>query len=247
MKKKIGVQLYSVRDELGKDFDGVIAKIAKMGYDGVELAGLPAGVTPEKAVNLFKSLGLGLSSGHMALPIGENKNKTIDDAKALGITTIVGGKGPDDFKTLDLVKKTCEIFNEAGKNAKDAGLRLAIHNHWWEFVKLDGRLVFDIMLEHLDPCVFFEIDTYWVKTGGADPATVIKELGNRAPLIHIKDGVCKIGAYPMTAVGKGIIDFKPIFKSAEFAEWYIVELDSCATDMLTAVKESLEYLKTVVK
>ncbi len=246
MKKKIGVQLYSVRNELGKDFDGVIAKIAEMGYDGVELAGLPAGVAPEKAVNLFKSLGLGLSSGHMALPVGENKNKTIDDAKALGLTTIIGGKGPDDFKTPDLVKKTCEIFNEAGKNAKDAGLRLAIHNHWWEFVKLDGHLVFDIMLEHLDPCVFFEIDTYWVKTGGADPATIVKSLGKRAPLLHIKDGPCEQGQ-PMVAAGKGNMDFPPILKSAKFAEWYIVELDSCATDMLTAVKESLEYLKTVVK
>ncbi|MFA6292036.1 MAG: sugar phosphate isomerase/epimerase [Victivallales bacterium] len=246
MKKKIGAQLYSVRNELSKDFDGVISKIAGMGYDGVELAGLPAGVTPEKAVKLFKSLGLGLSGGHMALPVGENKNKAIDDAKALGITTIIGGKGPNDFKTPELVKKSCEIFNEAANAAKDAGLRVAIHNHWWEFGKIDGRLVFDMMLEQLDPCVFFEVDTYWVKTGGSDPVSIVKSLGKRAPLLHIKDGPCVQGQ-PMLAVGKGAMDFPPILKVADHAEWLVVELDECATDMLEALRESLVYLKTAVK
>ena len=246
MKKKIGVQLYSVRNELGKDFDGVISKIAGMGYDGVELAGLPAGVTPEKAVKLFKSLGLGLSGAHMALPLGENKNKIIDDAKALGITTIIGGKGPNDFKTSELVKQSCDIFNEAANAAKDAGLRVAIHNHWWEFGKIDGRLVFDMMLEQLDPCVFFEVDTYWVKTGGSDPVSIVKSLGKRAPLLHIKDGPCVQGQ-PMLAAGKGSMDFPPILKVADNAEWLVVELDECATDMLEAVRESLVYLKTVVK
>ena len=246
MKKKIGVQLYSVRNELGEDFDGVISKIAGMGYDGVELAGLPAGVTPEKAVKLFKSLGLGLSGGHMALPAGENKNKIIDDAKALGITTIIGGKGPNDFKTAELVKKSCEIFNEAANAAKDAGLRVAIHNHWWEFGKIDGRLVFDMMLEQLDPCVFFEVDTYWVKTGGSDPVSIVKSLGKRAPLLHIKDGPCVQGQ-PMLAAGKGSMDFPPILKVADHAEWMVVELDECATDMLEAVRESLVYPRKTVK
>jgi sugar phosphate isomerase/epimerase len=75
-----------------------------------------------------------------------------------------------------------------------------------------------------------------------DPVSVIKELGKRAPLLHIKDGPCEQGK-PMTAVGKGKMDFPPILKVANFAEWLIVELDSCATDMLEAVKESLTYLK----
>ena len=105
MSRKIGAQLYSVRNELKNDFEGVIAKIAEMGYQGVELAGLPEGVTPQSAVKIIKSLNLGVSGGHMQLPVGENKNKIIDDAKALGFSTIISGKKADDFKNVDLIKK----------------------------------------------------------------------------------------------------------------------------------------------
>ena len=246
MKKQIGVQLYSVRNELGKDFRGTLEKIAAMGYDGVELAGLPAGVTSADAVKLLASLKLKVVSAHMALPIGENKIKVIDDTKALGSSTIISGKGPGDFKTPDLLKKSCEQFNEAADAAAKAGLRFAMHNHWWEFEKLEGRIVFDMMLELLDPRVLFEVDTYWVKTGGGDPVSVIRSLGKRAPLLHIKDGPCK-QAQPMMAAGKGSMDFPPILKVANHAEWLLVELDECATDMLDAVRDSLKYLKTINK
>ena len=244
MKKKIGIQLYSVRDELGKDFEGVIAKIAKMGYDGVELAGLPAGITPEKGKEIIRKNNLVISSAHCGLPIGENKKRAIDEILALGCKILVSGKGPDDFKTEDLVKKSCADFNEASAALKEKGLRLAIHNHWWEFQNIGSKPIYKMMLEHLDPSVCFEIDTYWVKTAGADPVQVIKELGSKVPLLHIKDGPCKTGEH-MTAVGKGKMDFLPILKVANSAEWLIVELDSCATDMLTAVKESLEYLRNI--
>ena len=242
MKKKIGVQLYSVRNELGKDFEGVIAKIAKMGYDGVELAGLTAGITPEKACEIIKKNGLKISSAHCALPIGENKKRVIDEILAFGCKTHVSGKGPDDFKTEELVKQSCEDFNNAAEALQEKGIRFAIHNHWWEFQSIGSKPVYKIMLEQLAPSALFEIDTYWVKTAGMDPVSIIKELGKRAPLLHIKDGPCEQGK-PMTAVGKGKMDFPPILKAANFAEWLIVELDSCATDMLEAVEESLTYLK----
>jgi sugar phosphate isomerase/epimerase len=244
MNRKIGAQLYSVRNELKNDFEGVIAKIAEMGYQGVEFAGLPAGVTPESAAKLVKSLNLGISGGHMQLPVGENRNRIIDDAKALGIGTIISGKKADDYKTLDLVRKSCELLNEAARNAKDAGLRLAMHNHWWEFGSIDGRLVFDVMLENLEPHVLFEVDTYWVKTAGCDPVAVVKSLGKRAPLIHIKDGPCK-QPEPMVAVGSGSMDIPAIIEVAGNAEWLVVELDRCATDMLVALKESFSYMKTL--
>jgi len=129
---------------------------------------------------------------------------------------------------------------------KSAGLRLAIHNHWWEFGNIDGKLIFNIMLENLDPELSFEVDTYWVKTAGCDPVAVLKSLDKRVPLIHIKDGPC-IRTEPMVALGTGSMDIPSIAKAAENAEWLIVELDRCATDMLTAMKESITYMKTVVK
>ena len=117
-----------------------------------------------------------------------------------------------------------------------------IHNHWWEFLQVEGRYVYQIMLEHLDPAIFFQVDTYWVQTAGPDPAQVVKELGPRAPLLHLKDGPAVKGK-PHTAVGDGVLDFPSIVRAAEgVAEWLIVELDSCATDMLEAVEKSYQYL-----
>jgi sugar phosphate isomerase/epimerase len=242
MKKPIGTQLYSVRNELDKDFEGTLRKLAAMGFDGVELAGLPKGVTPQAAVALLKELKLAVVGGHMALPLGDQKNQVIEAAKALGCKTIINSKSAADFKTLDLIKQSCEQFNEAGRNATQAGLRLAVHNHWYEFEKIGDRLVFDVMLEHLAPEVLFEIDTYWARTAGADPAAAITRLGARAPLIHIKDGPCVLGQ-PMVAAGTGAMKFPPILKAAQHAEWLVVELDACATDMMDAMRNSLAYLR----
>lgn len=244
MKKQIGIQLYSVRDELGKDFGGVISKIAAMGYAGVELAGLPAGITAETARRILKDNGLKIAGAHSGLPAGDNRQKAIDNMLALGCKILVSGKGPDCFKTEDLLRQSCEEFNKAAATLKPHGIRFAIHNHWWEFQNLGSKPVYKLMAEALDPSVLFEIDTYWVKTAGADPVAVVRELGKRAPLLHIKDGPCKIGEH-MTAVGKGTMDFPPILKAAGAAEWLIVELDSCATDMMDAVRESREYLGTL--
>ena len=242
MQKRIGVQLYSVRRELAKDFTGVIQAIAGMWYDGVELAGLPPGITPADATALFDSLRLTVASGHFGLPIGENASQVIDGARALGCGMIVSSKGPDNFKTPDLVKRTCEELNEAAANADKAGMRLAYHNHWWEFGNVEGHVVFDQMLDLLDPRVCFEVDTYWVKTGGGDPAKVVTVLGRRAPLLHIKDGPC-VSGQPMVAVGKGAMEFAPILAAGRHAEWLVVEIDECATDMLKAVQDSVRYLR----
>ena len=90
--------------------------------------------------------------------------------------------------------------------------------------------------------VFFQIDTYWVQTAGLDPAQVIKEFGSCAPSLHIKDGPA-VQRVPQVAVGDGVMDFPSIIQAAEdTAEWLIVELDHCATDMLTAVEKSYRYL-----
>jgi sugar phosphate isomerase/epimerase len=121
-------------------------------------------------------------------------------------------------------------------------MTFGIHNHWWEFLRVGDRYAYQIAMDHLVPGVFFEVDTYWVQTAGVDPATVVRELGARAPLLHIKDGACQRGQ-PMTAVGDGVIDFAGIVAaSGDVVEWMIVELDSCAGDMMEAVAKSCAYL-----
>jgi sugar phosphate isomerase/epimerase len=121
-------------------------------------------------------------------------------------------------------------------------LAFGIHNHWWEFLRLGDRYVYQVMLERLEPAIFFEIDIYWVQTAGLDPAQVVREFGPRAPLLHIKDGPAVQGE-PQVAVGKGALDVPDIVRAAgDAAEWLVVELDDCATDMLEAAEKSIRYL-----
>src|SRR5215207_5294881 len=208
MPKPIAVQLYSVRDALANDFDGIIRRIAAMGYAGVETAGFPA-TTPQAAALLFQSLRLQVPSAHSPLAL-------------LGCKYLVCAHiPPEEFKSLDQIKASCDRLNEANAIAQAAGYTLVYHNHWWEYQPLDGQYPYQIMAQQLDPTVGFEIDTYWVKTGGCDPVAVIEELGNRVPLLHVKDGPATTDE-PMLAVGDGVMQFPPIIEAAESADWLIV-------------------------
>ena len=102
--------------------------------------------------------------------------------------------------------------------------------------------MYKTMQEFLDPDIFFQIDAYWVQTAGPDPVAVIRELGARAPLIHVKDGPC-VKEEPMQALGEGVSDFKGLVEAGgDNVAWWIVELDRCATDMMEAVIKSYAYL-----
>ena len=241
MPAPIAIQLYTVRELTKDDFAGVVRRIADIGYVGVEPAGFP-GTTPAAAGELFRKLGLAVPSAHTKLPLGDDKSEVLETMAAIGCTRIVSGKGAEDFKTLDSIRRVCDLFNEASAVAQANGLAVGYHNHWWEFEAVEGHMPYQVMLEHLDPSVFLQVDTYWVRTAGHDPVSVLKELGARAPLLHIKDGPAVQGQ-PMVAAGEGVMDFPAIIKASEATtEWLIVELDQCATDMMAAVEKSYTYL-----
>ena len=241
MKPPIGIQLYSVREALVTDYAGIVRRIAGFGYVGVEPAGFP-GTSPEKAGELFRQLGLAVPSAHTPLPLGDAKNEVLDAMAAIGCKRIISGKGRDSFGTIDQIKRTCGIFNEASAVARENGLTFGMHNHWWEYQKVEGRYVYEVILESVVPEVFFEIDTYWVQTAGPDPATVVREFGARAPILHLKDGPCLRGE-AMVALGDGVVDIPSVVAAGEGrSEWLIVELDACATDMMEAVERSCSYL-----
>lgn len=241
MKPPVGLQLYSVREAAQEDFDGTVRRVAQMGYVGVEPAGFP-GTTPEAAGRLFRELGLAVPSAHTALPLGDQKDPVLSAMAAIGCPRIISGQGPDAFATVDKIKETCKLFNEAAAVARDNGLAFGIHNHWWEYTPAEGVMPYKVMLDCLDDDVFFEVDTYWVQVAGADVVTVVKELGERAPILHIKDGPADRNQ-PMTAVGSGVMDFPKILEAAgDVPQWLIVELDRAAGDMMLAVEQSCAYL-----
>jgi sugar phosphate isomerase/epimerase len=242
MKAPIALQLYTVREALVDDFAGVMRKIAEIGYIGVEPTLNTLRPTPTEAGELFEELGLEVPSVHAPLPLGAEAEEVLDATTALGCRHIVSGKGPESFQTLDQVRRTCDLFNEAYLVAKANDMAFSIHNHWWEFQAVEGRYPYRVMLEHLDTGISFEVDTYWVKAAGLDPVRVVQELGQRVPLLHIKDGPAVRGA-PMVAVGEGVLDIPAIIRAGEGqVAWLIVELDECATDMVEAVEESYRYL-----
>ncbi len=241
MAAPIALQLYTLREKLAEDFGGTLRKIAEIGYVGVEPAGF-RGTTPGDAARLFRDLQLEVPSAHVPLPVGDQKEAVLDEAQIIGAKWIISGLGESDFSSEDAIQRSCEKFNRAQEAAASLGLRFGIHNHWWEFNKIGERFIFQIMQEYLLPEIFFEVDTYWAQTAGADPAAVVAELGKRAPLLHIKDGPAKKGV-PMTAVGDGVLDFHKIAEAgSEHIQWMIVELDACATDMSEAVQKSYSYL-----
>ena len=241
MPAPIALQLYTVREQLAKNFRDVVTRIAEMGYVGVEPAGFP-GIEPDEASDLFADLGLEVCSMHTQLPVGKQKNEVIEVAKELEVTRIISSTGRDNFASMDEVKKLCDRWNQASAIAAENDLELGLHNHWWEFTEVEGRSGFDLLIENLDPAVFFQVDTYWVNTGGGDSVEVLEKLEDRAPLVHVKDGPCDPQA-DMQAIGEGKMDFPPIVEASKgTAEWLIVELDRCATDMIEAVEKSYSYL-----
>jgi sugar phosphate isomerase/epimerase len=241
MTSPISVQLYSLRAETAQDFEGVLRRLGAVGFVGVEPAGM-LGLAPERFRAIVDEVGLTVSSSHSPLPVGDRANQILDENETIGSTLVIAGGGPADMLDADAVKRTAELFNEAASNAAARGITIGYHNHWWEFDhEVDGERPYDLLQRLVDPSIFLEVDTYWVKVGGLDPVDVITAAGPRARLLHIKDGPIEPRT-PHTAVGEGNMDVPAIIAAGTSAEWHVVELDECGTDMFEAVEKSFRYL-----
>ena len=240
--KPISVQLYSLREAAAKDFVGVLKKVAEIGYSGVEPAGFH-NLTPKEFRKIVEDLGMVISSSHGPGYSPDKVAELVDTMHTLGLDTVCTGFGPNEFKTADAIKRAADQVNAMCAALKPHGLKVFMHNHWWEFEKVDGRLAYDIFAP-LAPDVLFELDTYWASNFGAnDAAEQVAKFKARIPYLHIKDGSF-VRDQPHVAVGKGKMNFAKVVAAADpkVLRWLIVELDSCATDMLTAVKKSHDYL-----
>ncbi len=250
---RLGVQLYTVRDAIKADLPGTLRRLATIGFAGVETAFWPEGVTLAQASRALQDAGLTVSSCHIELPVGANRRAMLDTAKAFNASRMIWHGWPEDprYRTLEGTKALAAIYNQSNSIAKDNGLQFGLHNHWWEFRnQVGGRYVFDVLLEEIDRDIFLEVDTYWVKVAGKSPADVVRQLGARAPLLHIKDGPARYNDQlaidnpdPMTAVGQGTQDFPAVVRAANgHTEWMIVEMDKTAGDVFTALQQSHDYL-----
>jgi sugar phosphate isomerase/epimerase len=239
----VSVQLYSLREEAATDFPGVIARLGAAGFVGVELAGFH-GLDPADFARMATEAGLVVSSGHLGDVTPDALNRALDDLQTVGCATaVLAFLPPEVFATADAIGRSADALNTAHGIAKSRGVALGYHNHFWEFQqRIDDSTAWAVFLDQVDQEVFVELDTYWSAVGGADPVAVIDALCDRLRLLHVKDGPADDPKNPMVAVGSGSMDIAAILRSASGAQWHIVELDRCATDMFTAVEDSYRFL-----
>jgi|TARA_B100000315_G_scaffold161958_1_gene150463 sugar phosphate isomerase/epimerase len=240
--KPVSVQLYSLRAACEQDFDAVLTAISGIGYAGVEPANL-YGKSPREFRTRAEELGMAVSSSHYPWANRTSISEVIDVAGELGVNRVVGGYMPDDFADRGALMRTVEDANRLVEDLGAAGLKLCLHNHWWEFDLIDDTPAYHLF-QDLVPSVEFEIDTYWAAAFGTrDPAQEVARVRERTPLLHIKDGPL-VQNEPHVACGRGMMNTPDVIAAAspDVLEWLVVELDTCASDMLTAVADSYTYL-----
>jgi sugar phosphate isomerase/epimerase len=243
----IGLQLFTIRKQIEKDLEGTISKIAKMGFIGIETWPLPDNIQIKSAAKVFKDNGLKIIAMHNPLPVGDEKEKALRMAEAYQCDRLIFAGWPENekYKDLETVKKTADTYNEAAAFLRSNDIKFGLHNHWWEFELHHDYYPFYYLLEHLDKEIFFEIDTYWAKCAGRDPAKIVADFGKRAPLLHIKDGTAVKGDQTLAQipVGQGTLDFPAIVKAGGInTKWMIVEFDDYAGNIFDGIKSSYDYL-----
>ncbi|WP_207534788.1 sugar phosphate isomerase/epimerase family protein [Desertivirga arenae] len=253
--KAAGLQLYTLRDLLKGDVREVISQVAKAGFKEVEVFGYNKqngfwGLQPQELKGLLKQHRLSSPSGHYDLgryiKSGkiEDLDETISVAKLMGHRYITIPYLAEDLrKTAENVKDLVSNINNAAIYIRDKGLKLAYHNHDFEFNTIGGKLLYQSLLEGTKPgLVDFEMDLYWVIRAGQDPLKWFRQYPGRFKMVHVKD-MSKDNPKLNTEVGSGSIDFKHIFTEARLAgiDHYILEQENFDIDAYESIKRSCQY------
>jgi sugar phosphate isomerase/epimerase len=234
MRGTISIQLYTVREQLAKDFEGSLNALAAIGYRWVEpFAGAYAGRSPAETQKALAAQGLRLSGSHVNIAgLREKLPEHLDYLAAVGCPHLVCSRA--DYSDEAEALATAEYFNEVGRKAKDRGMLFSYHNHGHEFVRYSGAYILDLLLEHTDPeLVGLELDVYWAAKAGVDPAAYQEKWKDRSLLLHCKDmdgGPDK----DFAAVGEGVLDFPAILNAAPKVRCFVVEQDKSADPFASA-------------
>lgn len=246
MLDRIGLQLYTVRRDLERDFEGTLDRVAAIGYREVEFAGY-FGRSPADVRAALDRHGLSAPGAHIgtAAALRKDWDKTIESGKAIGHSyLIVASIAANERRTLDDYRGLADLFNSAGEAARKAGVRFGYHNHDFEFAPLEGRIPYDILLERTEPAlVAMEMDLFWITKGGKNPLAYFERYPGRFEAVHVKD-MDSSPEQRMVDVGRGRIDFARIFGEREKAgiRHFFVEHDNPEPSALAAAKASFEYL-----
>ena len=270
MNFKVGLQLYSVREDLKEDLAGTLRAVKAMGYDGVEFAGL-YDHSPEEVRDLCAELSLEPIAAHISYKLlCEDPVATLAPYKTIGIRYAVLPFLPGNCRPAhpEAFREAMKNIEAIGKAAKEMGFTLLYHNHDFEFVRVGDTYGLDLLYETV-PAEYLatELDTCWVRVAGEDPAAYVRKYTGRAPVVHLKDyfgeksenmyeliGVKSTAPtrpqnFEFRPVGYGVQDFPSILAASKDAgaEWVIVEQDQPSMELsaLECAEKSRAYLKTL--
>jgi sugar phosphate isomerase/epimerase len=252
LRMPIGLQLYSVRNLLPKDFEGTLHQLAAAGYKEVEAAGY-FDKTAADFGNALNKAGLKcVSTHHQLVQLKTQFDQLIQYGQALGLEYIIcswAGVHRDPTRkgdlNLDDWRYVGDQFNAIGAKVKAAGMTFGYHNHTIEFGTENGIVFFDELLKRTDPnLVKFEMDCGWVVGGGHNPVEYLSKFPERFPLLHVKDMVKEPdGKLRNVVMGKGFIDYKPIFRAATGLKHYFIEQEEFEGDPMTELREDADFMK----
>lgn len=238
--EKVGIQLYSVKEDVDKDFHGTLRRLADIGFSSVEFAGYRE-VEASVMKSWLEECHLEALSSHVALNLlQEHLEEEIAYLKELGCRHIVCPWS--DIKNREDTLKLAEDLNAIGKKCAEQGMTLSYHNHHHEFQKDGGKPLIDILYENTDPAyVKAQPDVYWVARGGEDPVSFLKRYADRIELVHMKE-LKDAASGDNTAVGKGVLDFPAIIRETPGCQ-YIIEQETVDMDLWDALAFGCAYLK----
>lgn len=251
---RIGVELYTLRNQMPSKDEEVLHQISQIGYREVE-GDYP---TLMRTASMLKSLQLNPVSCHIPVGALEGQGETplekiFSDLKALGTEYAVVPYIMPDQRTAEILAGFGAKINKAGKMAKDAGLQLCYHNHAFEWGPMNGKHAYEVMFDDTDPkLVQFEVDVFWLSVGGIDPVHFLEAHKGRVPLLHLKDKAQgqqvqyneNVTKETFKEVGSGSLDFPAILRTAEKigVKHYFVEQDQTPGDPVASLKQSFTYL-----
>ncbi len=249
-RKKIGlaVQLYSVRGDCKKDFDGTVRAVAEMGYEGVEFAGYyKYGRNPNGLRKLLDECGLKVAGTHTGFNTltGDNIKRTIEFHRIIGNRYLIAPGLPGNRRnSLDAWRKTAEMFNEMADKAKADDMLVGYHNHSVEFKKKDGQIPWDVFATNTVKEVVLQLDTGNCLSGGGDPIAYLKKYPGRAVTTHLKEHGGR-----NALLGDGVVkwrEYLPLCKTIGGTEWFIVEQERYPKSPLESIKMCLVNLKRLL-
>ncbi|MFL6280697.1 MAG: sugar phosphate isomerase/epimerase family protein, partial [Vicinamibacterales bacterium] len=251
---RLGLELYSLRNELKKDLAGTLKLVREWGFQEVELAGFPS-MSASDTARALRAADLHAVSQFVDYErLRDDFAGVVRDARTLGLETVICGWIPhENTLTQKDVDSAIASFNSWGAAAAREKLRLGYHIHGYEFVAGPGGTLLDTLFKATDPrLVDYEMDVFWVVRGGGDPVALLDKYGARIRIVHLKDlargtptGVTT-GEAPdeaSVALGTGIIDWTAVMKAAIKArvKWYLIEDEHPAA--VRQIPQSVEYLR----